>query len=158
MAMSSPEQILKVVGARHKVALAVHFDQHANLAAGVDVGAHRALRWWSAQPSSALRPYRACAAQQTRPRSCIPWSPAKPSGSRPSALRISREALSPTWHQSSRSLSSSVFSLISAAPRGGFLFFDLLTRPGFWLITLALKTTADPFRRGAPFSADLRSA
>ena len=37
------QQFLEVLGAGHKVALAVHFDQHADLAAGMDVGAHRAL-------------------------------------------------------------------------------------------------------------------
>src|SRR5579872_895934 len=35
------QQLLEVVGARHEVALAVHFDEHTNLAAGVDVAPHR---------------------------------------------------------------------------------------------------------------------
>jgi hypothetical protein len=37
------EQLLEVVGAGHEVGLAVELDQHADLAAGVDVGADRAL-------------------------------------------------------------------------------------------------------------------
>ena len=37
------EQLLEVLGARHEVALAVDFDQHADLAAGMDVGAHCAF-------------------------------------------------------------------------------------------------------------------
>ncbi len=32
------QQLLEVVGAGHEVALAVHLEQHADLAAGVDVG------------------------------------------------------------------------------------------------------------------------
>ena len=40
---------LKILGARHEIALAIHFHQHADLSAGVDVAAHqpfgrRALR------------------------------------------------------------------------------------------------------------------
>ncbi len=37
------EQFLKVGGASHKVALAVELDQHGDFAAGVNIGAHRAL-------------------------------------------------------------------------------------------------------------------
>jgi hypothetical protein len=42
MAMSR-KQLLKVVGAGDKVGLTVELDQHADLAAGVQVGAYRAL-------------------------------------------------------------------------------------------------------------------
>jgi hypothetical protein len=37
------QQLLEVLGAGHKVALAVQLEQHADLAAGMDIGAHRAL-------------------------------------------------------------------------------------------------------------------
>ena len=36
-------QLLKVVGARHEIGLAVHFHQHAQLRAGMDVAADDAL-------------------------------------------------------------------------------------------------------------------
>jgi hypothetical protein len=36
-------QFLEVVGARHEIALAIHLDQHANLASGMDVAGHRAF-------------------------------------------------------------------------------------------------------------------
>src|ERR1035437_5266426 len=37
------EQLLEVLGAGHEVALAIQFEQYADLAAGVNIGAHRAL-------------------------------------------------------------------------------------------------------------------
>ena len=36
-------QFLEVVGARHEIALAVHLDEHTNLAAGVNVARHRSF-------------------------------------------------------------------------------------------------------------------
>src|SRR5215472_8947109 len=35
------QQFLEIVGARHEIALAVYFDKHTNLAAGMDVVRHR---------------------------------------------------------------------------------------------------------------------
>src|SRR5215472_3450231 len=37
------QQLLEVLGARHEVALAVYFDEHTNLAAGVDVVRHQSF-------------------------------------------------------------------------------------------------------------------
>src|SRR5258706_4711902 len=37
------QQLLEIIRARHEIALAVHFQQHANLSARVDVVAHRAF-------------------------------------------------------------------------------------------------------------------
>ena len=37
------DQFLEVLGARHEIAFAVHLDQHANLAAGMNVVGHRAF-------------------------------------------------------------------------------------------------------------------
>ena len=36
-------QFFEVVGARHEIALAVYFDEHANLSAGMDVAGHCAF-------------------------------------------------------------------------------------------------------------------
>jgi hypothetical protein len=40
------EQLLEVLGARHKVALAIQFEQHADLAAGMNICATPRPRWW----------------------------------------------------------------------------------------------------------------
>ncbi len=45
-------QLLKFLGARHEIRLAIHFDQHADLSARMDVGAHQAIGGLALAPFS----------------------------------------------------------------------------------------------------------
>ena len=60
------EQLLEVVGAGDEVGLAVELEEHADLAAGVDVGSDGAFVGGAARPSWRPRPCRACAGRRRR--------------------------------------------------------------------------------------------
>ena len=102
----------KSVGAGDEVALAVEFDQHADLAAGVDVGAHRAFVGGARR--LLLRGGHAALAQHDEACSMSPFDSCRALRQSPmGAPDFSRSSFT-TLHQSSRLQQSSRFLLVTA--------------------------------------------